>query len=50
MDLEVIILSEVRQALYYTTYKWNPKNDTNEIIYEREIDLQTQKMNSWLQK
>ena len=41
MDLDVIILSEVRQTSSYTTYRWNLKNDTNEIIYEREIDLQT---------
>ena len=50
MDLEVIILSEVRQTPYFIIYKQNLKNDTNEIIYEREIDLQTWKMNSWLQK
>ena len=41
MDLEVIILSEVRQTLSYTTYKWNLQNDANEIIYKIETDLQT---------
>ena len=35
-----------RQILYDTTYKdkyymWNLKNDTNEVIYKTEIDLQT---------
>ena len=28
---------------YDITYKWNLKNDTNELIYKTEIDLQTQK-------
>ena len=26
------------------------KNDTNELIYKREIDSQTQKTDSWLTK
>ena len=42
MDLENIILSEVsqmeRQILYDTTYLWNLKNNTNELIYKTEAD------------
>ena len=36
VDLEIIILSEVRQrqTSYDITYMWNLKNDTNELIYE----------------
>ena len=37
MDLEIIILSEVRerQISYDITYMWNPKkNDTNELIHK----------------
>ena len=43
MDLEIIILSEVRerQILYDIIYMWNLKNDTNELIYKTETDLQT---------
>ena len=34
MDIEIIILSEVRMTPYqYITYMWNLKNDTNEFIY-----------------
>ena len=43
MDLEIIILSAVRerQISYAITYMWNlKKNDTNELIYKTEIDLQ----------
>ena len=42
MDLEIIILSEVRerQILYDIIYMWNLKNDTNELIYKTETDLQ----------
>ena len=32
MDLENIILSEVRQILYDITYMWNLKNHANELI------------------
>ena len=37
MDLEIIILSEIRQISYDITYMWKMylKNDTNEPIYER---------------
>ena len=38
MDLEIIILSEVsqRQILYDVTYMWNLKNDTNELIKQKQ--------------
>ena len=40
MDLEVIILSEVRerQISYDIIYMWNLKYDTNELIYKTERD------------
>ena len=43
MDLDIIILSEVwlerqRQIPYDITYMWNLKYDTNESIYQTEID------------
>ena len=42
-QLEIIILSEVRerQISYDITYMWNLKNDTNELVYQTEIDSQT---------
>ena len=45
MDIEVIILNEVsqtkeKQVPYDTTYMWNLKYDTNELIYETETDSQ----------
>ena len=48
MNLEIIILSEVnqkkeRQIPYDITYMWNPKQDTNEHIYETETDSQTER-------
>ena len=30
-----------KQISYDITYIWNLKNDTNELIYETEIDSQT---------
>ena len=47
MDLEIIILSEVRekQILYDITYTWN-LNNTDESIYKTE----TQRTNLWLPK
>ena len=39
MDLEIVIMSEVSQAeneKYHMTY------DTNELVYQRETDSQTQ--------
>ena len=54
MDLEIIILSEVSQSekdkYHDITYMWNLKNDTNELIYNTEIDSQTWKTNLWLLK
>ena len=29
---------------------WNQKDDTNELIYKRETDSQTQKANLWIPK
>ena len=53
MDLEIIILSEVRERqiiLYDIRYMWNLKYDTNELIYKTEIESQTKKINLWLPK
>ena len=51
MDLETIILSEVRQRqIYDITYMWNLKNDTNELIYKTETESQTEKTNLWSSK
>ena len=43
MDLEIIILSEVRQRQisWYHSYVESEKNDTNELIYKTETDSQT---------
>ena len=43
MNLEIIILSEVRQTYKYhmVSHIWNLKYDTNELIYKTEIDSQT---------
>ena len=41
MALEIIILSEVRERqIYDITYRWNLKNNTNELIYKTKIDSQ----------
>ena len=49
MDLEIIILSEVRKTqIPYITYRWNLKYDTNEHIYETETDSQTKTTDLWL--
>ena len=50
MDLEMIILSEVRQrerhVPYDITYMWNlKKNHRNELISKTETDSQTEKTN-----
>ena len=53
MDLEIVILSEVRERqiiLYDIRYMWNLKYDTNELIYKTEIESQTKKINLWLPK
>ena len=46
-DLEIIIQSEVRQRQipYDITFMWDLKNNTNELIYKTEINLQTEKTN-----
>ena len=41
MDLEIIILSEVRKRYPMIIYMWNLKCDTNELIYKTETDSQT---------
>ena len=43
MDLEIIILSEVRerQIPYDMTYMWHLNYDRRELIYETETDSQT---------
>ena len=50
MDLEIVILSEVRQRQipYDITYMWNLKYDTNELTYETETDSQTERTDLWL--
>jgi len=40
-QLEILILSEVRQITYDITYMWNLKYGTNEHIYNTETDSQT---------
>ena len=40
MDLEIIMLSEAGQIWYYLCVE-SKKNDTNELIYKTEINLQT---------
>ena len=41
-----------RQISYDITHIWNLilKNDTNELIYKTETDIQTEKTNLWLPK
>ena len=44
MDLEIIILSEVRQRktnIIYHLYVESKKNDTDELTYKTETDSQT---------
>ena len=41
MNLEIIILSEVRKRKTNTTDTWNLKYDTDEHIYEAEMESQT---------
>ena len=41
MDLEIIILSEVREESHMILCVKSLKNDTNELIYKTEIDIQT---------
>ena len=55
MDLDIIILSEVRQTEKDKYHRISFicrifKNDTNEFIYKTETDSQTQKIHLWLPK
>ena len=50
MDLEILILSEVSQISYDSAYRWNLKNNKNELICRTETNSRTQKTNSWLPK
>ena len=54
MDLEIIMLSEVRQKKtnirYHSYVESNLKYDTNELIYKTETDLPILKTNLWLPK
>ena len=46
MDMEIIILNEVRQRQIYIACKQNlKKNYMNELIYKAETDSLTQKTN-----
>ena len=40
MQLEIIILSKKEKNTYYVTYMWNVKYDTNEPIYETNMDTE----------
>ena len=51
MDLEIVILSEVREGEIPcdSPYMWIlRRNDTNELTYKTERDSQTQTTNLWL--
>ena len=51
MDLEIVILSEVREReiSYDITYMYNlKKNDTVELTCKTETDSQTLRRNLWL--
>ena len=39
-----------KRQMYNNPYMYNLKHDTNELIYETEIDLQTQRIDKWLPK
>ena len=41
MDLEIIILNEVRQISYNITYIVESKNGASKLIYKTEMDSQT---------
>ena len=41
MDLEILILSEVSQISYDSTYRWNLKHNENELIYRTETNSRT---------
>ena len=51
MPLEITVLSEVSQkekAPYDIIFMWNLKYDTDEPIYEPEIDPGTRRTDLWL--
>ena len=52
MDLDIIILSEVRQRKSNIKYLYmeSTKNDTKELIYKTEINSQISNSNLQLQK
>ena len=51
MDLEIITVSKSHKDKYHmVSLRRNLKNDTKELIYKTEIDLQTQKTTLWLPK
>ena len=48
MELEILILSEIRQISFDITYMWNLKYGTNEPIHRNETDSQAWKTDLWL--
>ena len=54
MNLEIIILSEVNQTekdKYHISFTCGPKKmDINELLWRRETDSQSLKINLWLPK
>ena len=48
MDLDITIVSEVRQRPYDITYMWNLKCDTNQYIYKTKTDSWTERTDLWL--
>ncbi|MCV5626728.1 hypothetical protein OFN31_34435, partial [Escherichia coli] len=53
MDLEITMFSERSQKekdKYWTSLRWNLKNNSSEFIYETETDEQTLETNLWLPK
>ena len=42
--------SDRERQIYDITYMCNLKNNTNELIYKTETDLQAEKTNLWLPK
>ena len=48
IQLEILILSEIRQISFDITYMWNLKYGTNEPIHRNETDSQAWKTDLWL--
>ena len=48
MDLEIVSQKKERQIPYDITYMWNPKYNTNKLIYETETNSQTYRTDLWL--